>query len=466
MGTVEPRLRLAAAMLGRLEGEPIREDVEIGGVEWTAAEFEALVEEMYVRSEEAAGAMPGPVGSRTLAPTEVPLPAQYESELWARFDGDLGRDSQQTRPAVDFAGRQLAAMVEDDLLLVTNRFQTAAYEIESGKQRWVNRLDKQQGGAHAWPLASMPPVVAGGRVFVRRLSNRGPELACLGMGDGKLLWSARPGDHVASDPLVAQDQLLAITAAGTQESYLQLNLAAFDPRSGELLFQRPLVQLRDVWNREVPCRAIALDDRIIAVAGGSVICCDILGQVHWLRRQAWVPKALDENWDQQHVQVPLEDDGLLYIAQPGVRVVECLEAATGRLRWQHVLPDLCRLVGIVEGNLIVETAEGLQAYNSRSGSLLWRREADLLTAQACGLPGKLLVVESERAENEETQPALVWLDAATGHEVLRCELNKLADRQPMVGPLVVHGDRMWTFFGRGGREAAREIHALRPSAAL
>lgn len=464
-GTVQPRLRLAAAMLGREEGEPVSQSVRFNDLDLKSEEFEALVAEMLARSDGADAAMMAALEDASAGEVLAPQPAEYESKKWAEFNGDLGRDPQQSKyPAIDFAGQQLATVVAEtgdkSLLLVSNRFQVVAYELESGRQRWATRLDKLQGFAYHWPLTPMRMVVAGGRVFTRRLNSKGPELACLKLDDGKLLWSAKPGDHVASDPLVAQDQLLAIIAAGTQDNYLQLNLAAFDPRTGEVLFQRPLVQLRDVWNRQVPCQATSVDDRIIANVGGGVLCCDLLGQVRWLRRQSWLPNALDENWAQQYVHPPLEDVGLVYVTQPGVRSVECLDAATGRLRWQHVLPGIRRVCGVVEGKLIVETAAGLQAFDSQNGVEAWRREANLLTAQALGEPGGVLIVENEQVEKEAWRPSLVWLDPATGRETGRSPLAKFVDKQPMLGPLVVHEDRAWTFFGRGGREAAREIHEL------
>ncbi len=197
--------------------------------------------------------------------------------------------------------------------------------------------------------------------------------------------------------------------------------------------------MRDVWNqRQVPCQAITVDDRIIATAGGGVLCCDLLGQVHWLRRQMWLPKALDDNLEQQFVQPPLEHDGLLYVMQQGVRTVECLETATGRVRWQHVLPDVRRICGLTAGKLIVETAGGIEAVDSQTGVSAWRRTASLLTAQACGSPGGVLIVENERIDAESWRPVLVWLDPATGRQTGPLAAIKIrrqaADGRPLRRP--------------------------------
>ena len=68
----------------------------------------------------------------------------------------------------------------------------------------------------------MRPVVAGEQVFVRRLTQKGPELACIELASGKVRWNRKPADHVASDPLVVQDQLFVITVAVAQEPLLQV----------------------------------------------------------------------------------------------------------------------------------------------------------------------------------------------------------------------------------------------------
>ena len=76
--------------------------------------------------------------------------------------------------------------------------------------------------------------------------------------------------------------------------------------------------MRDVWARQVPCEAVAVDDKIVAAIGGGVICCDLLGQVRWSRRQTWVPPAADQDRTEQHLALPLVDEGRVYVTQPGV----------------------------------------------------------------------------------------------------------------------------------------------------
>ena len=59
----------------------------------------------------------------------------------------------------------------------------------------------------------MQPLPFGRYVLVRRLANDGPELVCLDPAGGKLIWTSKPDDYVASDPLVVDEKPLVLTAS-------------------------------------------------------------------------------------------------------------------------------------------------------------------------------------------------------------------------------------------------------------
>ena len=42
-----------------------------------------------------------------------------------------------------------------------------------------------------------------------------------------------------------------------------------DPASGDIVFQQPVVQLRNVWDRQLSCQAAVVGTRIVAVCGGT-----------------------------------------------------------------------------------------------------------------------------------------------------------------------------------------------------
>jgi outer membrane protein assembly factor BamB len=458
------RLRLAAAMLGQDNGPPIARPVEFAGQQLAAADFEALVADLRARTSAAAtgldpaaivvASVPGawPAGTLTARP-------------FARLDGEVGL-SGGTAPAegVDWVGRQLSAVVAGDLLLVNNRFQVAAFDILTAGRRWTAALGARQGAAYAWPGTFMRPLVVGDRVYVRMLSNDGPELTCLQWADGVPQWSARPGDFVASDPLVVSDQLLVLAATKEPDRTLRVHLATIDPRSGAVLAQRPLASVRDDGDGQLTCRAAVTGDRIAASFAGCVLSCDALGQVDWLRRQHWLPPEQDPTTAAQEHDSPLIDDGCVYISQPGVRSVECLDIATGRLRWRQVLPDVTGIVGLADGRLIVRAASAITALEAATGEALWSHDAgDLLDARLFDGQSLIFARREPVATAGVQRPVLVRLDAATGAVTGTSPLDSLGAPLPLLGPLVRHGDRVWAFFGRGEGETGREIVELTPA---
>ena len=183
-----------------------------------------------------------------------------------------------------------------------------------------------------------------------------------------------------------------------------------------------------------------------------------------MRRQIWWSSAQSPHVAQQHAGPPLVDGGKLYVAQPGVPAVECLDPGSGTLLWRSILPEVRRLAGIVDGKLIAEVDDGLLALSASTGKPLWHHRSDgLLQAQFCGPPGGVLYACREPAETQgKLQPLLVWLDAATGNTTAKTSLPGLADAEPMLGPAVMHRGRLWVLFGRGLQGSRRELLELAP----
>ena len=116
-------------------------------------------------------------------------------------------------------------------------------------------------------------------------------------------------------------------------------------------------------------------------------------------------------------------------------------------------------------SLIVETARGWQAHAVDSGKPLWQHDAEhLLDAHVCPTAGDLLMAQRERHGNDAWHPVLVWLSPETGRETGRSPLESLADKEPLLGPLIVDHDHLWALFGRGLRDPHRELIELMPTA--
>jgi len=270
------------------------------------------------------------------------------------------------------------------------------------------------------------------------------------------------GIHLASDPWVFQDRLLAFTVTRTESSDALLRLATFDALSGELLSQADVLQMRSSWYARHCCEVSLADDLLIATLGGAIVACDLRGQVRWVRRQVTLPAEEDGEWVSQTLEAPLVRGNQLFVAQPGVRAIDCLDLETGRRRWRAFVPDLRRVVALLDDRLIASTDRGLEARSLKDGSRLWHHDVKRpLAACLAGGQHGIVYTESLPPDNEKKQvPQLVWLDPATGLPRAKTPLPTLADPAPRFGPLVPHGDRLFVFFGRGLAEPKRELLEL------
>lgn len=458
------RLRLAGAMLGRDEGAKVTVPVVFQNARLTAADFERLVAEMKSHAVAVGGA---PLVATEAAPAVGVKPVRYEVHPRGPIPGDVGLNPGNPLSGdVDWAARQTGCTVNGKMLYVSNRFQVSAYSLVTGKQHWSVPMGKEPGPTHSWGLVAMQPVVVGDRLFVRRLTKTGPELVCFNAVNGKIRWTSSANINLASDPLILQDRLYVFTVATPlEDGLLSLDLSLVNPLTGEVISQQPVIQLRNLWDRQLNCQAAVVGARLVAVVGGTVLCCDFTGKPLWVRRQIWIPPTQAPAGNEQSESAPLVLGNRLFVSQPGVFAVVCLDLDTGRRVWQQPLPDVRRLIGATGERLVVETARGWQAFAANTGKPLWQRDAEqILDANICPTTGDLLVAQREAQPNDTWRPVLVWLNSETGREIARLPLESLTDKQPMLGPLVVNSDRLWTLFGRGLKEPRRELFELTPTA--
>jgi len=445
------RARLAGAMLGQEIGAPVTAPVDFGGTQLSAAEWEQLV--AATLQEHGRSAAGGTNGRIAAAVSAAPQPANFSLRPWAEFSGDAGLKPENP-PAgaisVDWPARQLAVVASANALIAANRFQVVSYDTATGKTKWTYSLGQQQGPAHAWSLVPMRPAPAGGRLYVRLIGARSrPLVVCLDEQSGEHLWTDRNPGYAVSDPLLLYDQLFVLTMdSASGEPISQLSLTTLDPDSGTMLDKRPLLELRSGRSVQRVCQATAADDKIVAAVAGAVLCCDIFGQLHWVRQDTWFPPSLDPNRPRRHYQPPRVVGDRVYVAQPGVRSLECIDLETGRIHWSAALPGIGRMLELSADRLLVETDHGISAVSSQTGRVLWsRRLEDLLDGYLPSGPAGLLCVKRRQLGKDWSCPVLVWLDAETGRINARHPLRSLAGRQPMVGPLVAGNGRLWCFTG-------------------
>jgi outer membrane protein assembly factor BamB len=467
---IAPRIRLAAAMLGRDAEQPVTAPVQFGEVTMSPAEFESLIAEMKGRESAGVGAPSEAVA--TAQPT--PLPSGFETHVRSRLDGPVGERPQEevgrrtNQYRVPWADRQLATAIEKDTLYVANHFQVAAYDLKNGKRLWQSQTPPaSMQRAQEWAMIPMRPLVAGDHIYIRLLYSPNPLLACLDRSSGKLVWIAesRERELLISDPLLVEGQLVALAIALQPDQQGTLKQYTIDRASGEIVRQRDLLRLRSTWGARNCCEVAALDDGLVAALGGLTVAVDAAGNVRWVRTQTALPADDDPRWVLQMYDRPLVHGERLYVAQPGVRTVECLAAATGRRHWSAVMPEVVGVVGIAGDLLVVRTEAGVRGLDLRDGRTRWRYTADDLYSFQLVNDERLLLARRERISKdaERWQTRLVWIDPADGTPQATTVVPKLDDSDPRLGPLVPYKDRLFMFFGRGQHEATRDVVELVPS---
>jgi outer membrane protein assembly factor BamB len=459
-----PRIRLAAAILGRDTGSFVTKPVTFGDESFAAAELEALIAEMRGRS-----------GARQTGESRtVPPPSAYEAHFRSRLDGPVGDRPQEqvlrhvNQYQVPWTDRQIATVVENDILYVANRFQVAKYDLAEGQRIWQSQSPSApMQRAQEWTMIPMKPLIHGERIFVRLLYSPNPLLSCFEKATGKLLWTAETKDRefLASDPVLIDGRLVALAISLHPDRHGILQWRAFDQQTGEVLQSRELVKLRNSWAARACCEITAVENGLVAVLGGVTIAVDTRGSIRWIRMHVTSPPDEDPRWVLQMYQPPISRDGRLYVTQPGVRTVNCLDAATGRELWSTVLPDVVGLVGVSRNSLTVRTERGIEALDAVDGGIRWRHAADHLYSFSLIDDERLLLAQRARTPGDMTrwQVRFAWLDAATGKAISSTSLSSLADSEPCLGPLVPFRDRLFVFFGRGQHEPTRDLVELVPN---
>jgi len=378
-------------------------------------------------------------------------------------------------PGFDWAARQVAPMVIGDKLLLAATGQLMAYSQSTGKRLWL----RQWPGWHHNPwllVEATQPIVGGNRVYLRHIGDDGYQIASIDTSDGTIDFTTELPWPIASDPLLLGDDLIALAVDPLAGDLLGLSLLRIDAGTGNLLGRVRLAQFRNHHQGALPCRMTAMGNRIVATASGTVVCCDLGGNLQWIRRQLWMPPV--EEFDQaalRHSQIhrpPLVHRGVVVVTQPGVWAVEGIDLRTGRLVWRTAVPGLQTIGGHYRGRVIVETTYGLTALDPATGETLWNHPVELrLAALACGPPGGIVYARldspAQPTDQRERRASLVWLNPATGRPLYRLPLRlaKIEDADPLLGPLVVGTQRHWVLAAPADQPTRRQLYELAAPAA-
>ena len=460
--TLEPRLLLARALGGRLSASQDVANaarnpdgsIELNGTTITPADFESVIKDLVAR--------PATSGflTESIRPTAAPFgQAAYKLEPRAQFDGHPGNNPGRWEYRFgDPFGRQLSVVSDEHRIYVSNRFQVNAYSSIEGRQVWAQGLGSEQGESYAMPLTPMKPQLAGDRLFVRRLTKAGAELACLKTDDGQVVWHQRPSHSVLSDPVIWNGRLFAMVLAKIDEDIVQVEATWFDPANGNAILSRPLFRLREAPDRQFSGQLTASDRIAVCTVAGTTASFDSRGEMRWLRHHTLMQKPTDELAEDGRVAAPEIRNGRVFVTIPGVREVSCLDLDSGRTVWERPMTNLRGLIDVTDSRVLVETVTGLVALDVESGQVAWSRPIET-RLEAMTIHGPtLLVTRRGTFPNNRSKPILTWLDLNSGEE-LGQTLVDVADREEcQLGPMFFAGGKWWSFVGQTWKEPKRELH--------
>ncbi|MEI8382911.1 MAG: PQQ-binding-like beta-propeller repeat protein [Planctomycetota bacterium] len=461
---LQSRLQLALALNGKQTPNPTgsTSSIELSGATISAKELDQLVKSLADR--------PSPVRRfhRPAAAAVLPLaPAALKVETRAAFDGQPGLNPGRYEYRFgDPFGRQLAAVADDRRIYVSNRLQVNAYNLPGGQQAWAQGLGSEQGEAHAMPFTPMTPLVAGDRLFVRRLGKGGTELACLNVENGQVVWSQRPNLQVLSDAVFWNGSLFALTLSRVDEDQVQVEGTRFDFETGAATSSQPLFRLRDSTDRSNAAQLTIAGRLAVCSLGGISACFDGSGEIHWLRRHLWLPRAVDDQAEDFRIAAPVVRGNRVFVSVPGVRNVSCMDLETGRLHWSQPIPDLRGVLAVVGHHVLVDTRRGLTAIHSDGGRIVWSRALENRLEAFQADEKSILVAHRVTLAPNRTRPYLVWLDLETGRELAQSQVDGFERVECQIGPMFSAGGKWWSLSGQGWKETKRELVELTPASPL
>ena len=405
---------------------------------------------------------------------EPPAPAALVSSARLPLTGPSGRDPEKfvqaavSRHQVDWAGRQWSIVIADDLLIVNNRFHLAAYDLQTRELRWQSTppAGKVLAGQD-WALTPMRPLVVEGRIFTRQLYSDGGLLVCLNRETGQTHWVSKPYTNfrLISDPVWLHDALVCLTLSRVEQGEAVVSWTRFDPQTGAVWSERELLRVNEVWFQRQYCELQPVGRYLLAALGGSLICCTAEGELLWTRQQLATPPDEDSEWVQQTFSPPLVADHQVFLTQPGVWELSCLDLHTGEKRWSRTEPELRKCLGVLADSLIVISGAQLLALDRQTGKERWRQTlGEFLEGTLCGGTHGLMTVEVVRPEPQAKAgyPRFNWRDPQTGAIVHSQELNELVGTDLRLGPMFRWQNQVWTIFGTGLASPVRELLSWQP----
>jgi outer membrane protein assembly factor BamB len=345
---------------------------------------------------------------RTAVGSGQPL---IEAQLWQRElpSGALPL-MEPSRPALDGPGPlSTFPLTWHDLVVVSHAHSVRVLRLRDGTPAWPTGRPDDRGVVYSTATADVGPdlpaagvprysaTIADGRCFARlglpivaagtrSLRRHEAPLICLDLeqGQGRLVWSIRPGDVFAADwtftgaPLVVGDRVFVAIRCPTPQ--IEIGLACLDAGTGSLIWQRRICAAL----REAPAAYHLIDHELLtganglifhATGAGAVAAVEAdSGRLRWIATYASHSASLaamsdDARWG---LLPPVYDGGRLFVAANDTPDLMALDAASGVVLWKRPAPGpIVHLPGVVDGTLIA-AGDQLWGIDVATGEVGWR----------------------------------------------------------------------------------------------
>ncbi|WP_157605349.1 outer membrane protein assembly factor BamB family protein [Schlesneria paludicola] len=395
---------------------------------------------------------------------QLPLEVRpYALVFRARMDGDFGTDPGRWEFRInDAIGRQLAATSDGRRFYVSNRFQITCYSKDDAETIWSCGLGGEQADSHLLPFIPMKPLVTEHHLFVRRLTKAGPELVCIGLAQGNIVWRQRPSLGVLADPVIWNGRLFTVTATKGDDDLVHVAATWFDDSTGAVTERRELMTLREPVERWYAAQLKFNDRLAICTVAGTTACFDWKGEMKWLRRHLTLRRPVDELADDFRVHAPIVNGQCVIVALPGVREVCCFDLQNGRTVWSRPIADVRGILGASDSRIVVDTPRGLLSLSRESGAPVWfvpiahRMEMFWLNGTTCAVAHRV------DAGGSRSMPVMTWLNVETGARLGQSPIHGDLSEELLSGPLFASSGKFFTFAGRSSKDAKRELYELLP----
>lgn len=282
----------------------------------------------------------------------VTLFSDQDNDVAAAFDATSGKELWRYKIGPKYKGHDgsqdgpIASPVihESKVYGVDPYGHLFAVDLNTGKEIWSTQIAEKHGAQIPNYGYSNSPVVAGGVLILELGGESGKAIAGFDLKTGQPKWTA--GDdkiNYQSPVLMKTGGKEVVAAVGDTKLFL------IDPASGKILVEYP--HGGDAAEIVVPVPVE--NDRLLLRVGQDK--SDLIKIVPAADGKLSVEKVWSEGVFKNSYGIPVYYDGYLYGYNS--RVLTCVDASNGQLKWRSRTPDDGWLL-VVDGNLVVQTKTG------------------------------------------------------------------------------------------------------------